>query len=160
MTAMPHRLDDLIGHLLWQISDNERRNRGRVRMGTVEEVDAEKGLARVKLTEEGDYPPLLSPWLRWKEQAMGDMRTHFPPSKGQQVRVVSQNGELTDAEIDLSIPQDSTERPSKAGDEYVLADVGGTRIVVSAGKIVIKTGAIEIDAQSWTANVSSVDWNG
>ena len=91
---------------------------------------------------------------------MGDMRTHFPPSKGQQVRVVSQNGELTDAEIDLSIPQDSTERPSKAGDEYVLADVGGTRIVVSAGKIVIKTGAIEIDAQSWTANVSSVDWNG
>ncbi|ORE90544.1 phage-related baseplate assembly protein V [Stappia sp. 22II-S9-Z10] len=160
MSAIPSTLEDVLGQILFKLADDERRNRGRVRMGTIEEVDAEKGLARVKLGEQGEYPPLLSPWIRWKEQAMGDMRTHFPPSKGQQVRVVSQNGEIADAEIDLSIPQDSIERPSSSGSEYVLADVGGTRIVVSDGKIVIKTGAIEIEADSWVANVPSVDWNG
>ncbi|RAI01203.1 baseplate assembly protein [Acuticoccus sediminis] len=151
-------MEDVIGFILWKIADDERRNRNRNRIGTIDEVDAEKGLARVKLTEGGDYEPLRTPWLPWREQAMGAARTHFPPSVGQQVRVVSENGDLTEAEIELSIPQTSIERPSKSGEEFVLLDVGGTKIVATGDGITITTGSIAFKAEKWVATAPSFDW--
>jgi phage baseplate assembly protein V len=147
MSALPTRLEDILGLLLWHVADGERRNRNRARMGTIVEVDAEKGLARVQLTEGGDYAPLRTALIPWREQAMGAMRTHFPPSVGQQVRVVSENGDLTDAEIDMSIPQDSVERPSSDGGTAVLLDLGGTRIEATGGTVTITSGEIKLKAE-------------
>lgn len=159
MSAFPTSLEDVLGWLAYRAAEQDRRARSRTRMGKVVEVNAPEGWARVQLTEGGDYPPLLTGKIPWKEQAMGAMRTHFPPSVGQQVRVVSENGDLTDAEIDMSIPQESTPRPSQSGEEYVLADVGGTRIVVTGEKLLIETGDVQINASTWVANIPSVDWN-
>ncbi|MFT0892224.1 phage baseplate assembly protein V [Pseudochelatococcus sp. G4_1912] len=124
-------MSDLAAHfarLNYRIAELERRDRNRSRIGTVKEVDAVKGKARVELAN-----GFVSDWIPWQEQAAGSARTHFPLSTGQQVRVRSQNGDLTDAEIEASLPSDTITRPSQKGDEYVLIDVGDTRIVVSDG---------------------------
>lgn len=147
MTAFPATLEEMIVDLYWRTRDAERRARTKKRTGEVVEVDPEKGLVRVQLTEGGKYPPFLTGWIPWREQAMGAMRTHFPPSAGQQVVVQSENGDLTDAEVETSLPSDNVERPSQSGEEYVLADVGGTRIVVTAGGVTITTGG-EITVES------------
>lgn len=147
MTTLPATLDEMIVDLYWRTRDDQRRARNRKRTGKVVEVDAEKGLARVQLNDgSGDYPPFKTGWLPWREQAMGAMRTHFPPSVGQQVVVQSENGDLTDAEIETSLPSDDVQRPSQSGEEYVLADVGGTRIVATGDGIKITTGTFEVEA--------------
>lgn len=140
MTTLPATIDEMIVDLYWRTRDAERRARTKKRTGKIVEVDAAKGLARAQLTEGGQYAPFLTGWIPWREQAMGAMRTHFPPSVGQQVVVQSENGDLTDAEIETSIPSQDVQRPSQSGEEYVLADVGGTRIVVTAGGVTITTG--------------------
>ncbi|MFT0892733.1 phage baseplate assembly protein V [Pseudochelatococcus sp. G4_1912] len=124
-------MSDLAAHfarLNYRIAELERRNRNRSRIGTVTEVDPDKGKARVELAND-----FVSDWIPWQEQAAGSARTHFPLSIGQQVRVRSQNGDLTDAEIEASLPSDTNTRPSQKGDEYVLLEVGSTRIAVSDG---------------------------
>ena len=124
-------MSDLTAHfarLNYRIAELERRDRNRSRIGTVKEVDAHKGKARIELAD-----GFLTDWIPWQEQAAGAARTHFPLSIGQQVRVRSQNGDLTDAEIEASLPSDTNMRPSQKGDEYVLLEVGNTRIAVSDG---------------------------
>ncbi|MFT0891000.1 phage baseplate assembly protein V [Pseudochelatococcus sp. G4_1912] len=124
-------MSDLAAHfarLNYRIAELERRDRNRSRIGTVLEVDPVKGQARVELAN-----GFVSDWIPWQEQAAGAARTHFPLSIGQQVRVRSQNGDLTDAEIEASLPSDTNTRPSQKGDEYVLLEVGSTRIAVSDG---------------------------
>ncbi|CAH1665839.1 MULTISPECIES: phage baseplate assembly protein V [unclassified Chelatococcus] len=119
----------------FRLAEIERRGRNANRIGTIasdEDIDAEKGLARVTLADK-DGKTYKSGWLPWSEQSAGATKTHFPPSKGQQVRVRSQNGELSDAEIELSVPSDTNTRASKKADENVILDRGKTRIAVSDG---------------------------
>ncbi|MFT0892952.1 phage baseplate assembly protein V [Pseudochelatococcus sp. G4_1912] len=124
-------MSDLAAHIArlnYRIAELERRDRNRSRIGTVKEVDPEKGKARIELAS-----GFVTGWIPWQEQAAGAARTHFPLSIGQQVRVSSQNGDLTDAEIQASLPSDTNTRPSQKGDEYVLLEVGASRIAVSDG---------------------------
>lgn len=121
-------LATVIRDLRYRLAELERRDRNRSRIGTVKEVDPVKGQARVELAN-----GFMTGWMPWQEQAAGSARTHFPLSIGQQVRVRSQNGDLTDAEIEASLPSDTNTRPSQKGDEYVVLEVGSTRIAVSDG---------------------------
>ncbi|CAH1657175.1 Phage_base_V domain-containing protein [Hyphomicrobiales bacterium] len=118
----------------YRLAEIERRGRNANRIGTVkaEDIDAERGLARVVLSEK-DGKTYKTGWLPWSEQSAGAAKTHFPPSGEQQVRVRSQNGELSDAEIELSVPSDTNTRASKKADENVLLERGKTRISVSDG---------------------------
>lgn len=127
MSGFAEMFDDLRR----RVTEIERRIRGQSRTGVIEEVDAEKGLARVKL-QEGEKP-FLTGWLPWEESAAGANKTHIPPSQGQQVKVVSESGDLTDATIQASINSDDNQRPSQKGDEYVLASVGAASITISDG---------------------------
>lgn len=127
-------LENTVADLLLRIAEIERRGRNANRLGTVkaEDIDAEKGLARVTLSEK-DGKIYKTGWLPWSEQSAGAAKTHFPPSGEQQVRVRSQNGDLSDGEIELSVPSDTNTRPSKKADENVLLERGKTRIAVSDG---------------------------
>lgn len=122
-------LPDIIDDLRRRVSELERRLRSQSRTGVVTEVDAANGLARVKL-QEGD-PPFVTGWIPWAEPAAGAMKTHNPPSVGQQVQVASESGDLHDAVIQGSLNSDAHARPSGAGDEYVLAEVGPARVAIS-----------------------------
>lgn len=136
--SVPETLAEQIADLYGRIADLERRIANRTRTGTVAEVDPAKGLARIKLGEDDDGQPFLSPWLPWKEPAMGAIKWHTPPSVGEQVKVTSESGEITDGIIDFSIPSDQNARPSDKGDEHVRQH-GST-------KIIEKDGRVEIDA--------------
>ncbi|MCA1263302.1 phage baseplate assembly protein V, partial [Nitratireductor aquimarinus] len=73
-----------------RIAELERRGRNRKRTGVVAELDLKKGLARVRISD-GDRP-FLSPWVPWKEIAAGGIKSHIPPTVGEQVDLVSESG--------------------------------------------------------------------
>ena len=140
MAGLPEIIDDLRR----RVSELERRIRSQSRTGIVTEVDAGKGVARVKL-QDGDQP-FLTGWIPWEEPAAGANKTHIPPSVGQQVKLYSESGDLHDASIQGSLNSDANGRPSGAGDEYVLASVGAASVTISGGgaTMVLKVGASTI----------------
>lgn len=148
--------DDLtrqVRELYFKVADMERAGRNRSRIGTIAEVDAAHGRARVRLSSQGgkDY---LSGWLPWSEQAAGAGKTHFPPSVGQQVRVRSESGDLTDGEIEMSVPSDTNARPSTRGDEFVLLAVGNVKASVSDGCIFLRAGNAQVAIANGTVAIS------
>ena len=70
-----------------------------------------RGLARVKF-EERDGRPYLGPWMPWKEIASGGIKSHIPPTVGEQVDVLSESGDLADGVIDMSTPSNENPRPA------------------------------------------------
>jgi phage baseplate assembly protein gpV len=137
-----------------KVAEHDRRLRNHRRTGTVSEVDLKKGLARVKIGD-GEKGPYLSGWLPWKEIAAGGIRSHIPPTEGQQVDVVSESGDLTDAVIDFSTPSDANPRPHD-GPEAVITK-GGTRVTLGEGTVEIVAdvtvrGALAIEGPSVTHN--------
>ncbi|ABE64065.1 Phage-related baseplate assembly protein V [Nitrobacter hamburgensis X14] len=114
---MSSSIVDHVVELGRRIADLERRNRNRRRTGVVTEVDHAKGLARVKFSEKPK--PYLSPWVPWQEIAAGGIKTHIPPTVGEQVDVVSESGDLTDGIIEMSTPSDKNPRPHD-GPELVI----------------------------------------
>ncbi len=67
-----------------------------MRYVTVAEVDAAKGL--VKLKDDGEDPDqtLETDWVPWMEQA-GQTKTWTPPSVGQPMMLFSPSGNIADA---------------------------------------------------------------
>lgn len=120
--------------MMHRLSELERRARNRKRTGKIAEVDYAKGLARVELSKQ-DGKPYLTGWIPWKEVAAGGVKSHIPPSTGEQVDVVSENGDLTDAIIDMSTPSTANPRPHD-GPEAVITK-GGSRIFIADGSTVI-----------------------
>ena len=140
MAGLPEIIDDLRR----RVAELERRIRSQSRTGVVTEVDAARGLARVKL--QGDDAPFVTGWIPWEEPAAGANKTHMPPSAGQQVKLYSESGDLHDASIQGSLNSDANGRPSTAGDEYVLASVGLASVTISGGgaSMVLRVGASTI----------------
>jgi phage baseplate assembly protein gpV len=110
-----------------KVAEMDRRARNRKRTGVVSEVDTAKGLARVKIMD-GDRP-YISPWVPWKEVAAGGIKSHIPPTVGEQVDLVSESGDLTDAVIDMSTPSNANPRPHD-GPEAVITK-GSVRVFIS-----------------------------
>ncbi|MGE3784738.1 MAG: phage baseplate assembly protein V, partial [Alphaproteobacteria bacterium] len=127
-----------------KIAELERRGRNRKRTGVVSEVDNAKGLARVKIMD-GAQGPYLSPWVPWKEVASGGIKSHIPPTVGEQVDVVSESGDLTDAVIDMSTPSNANPRPHD-GPEAVITK-GDSRLTIADDKVTIKAASIVLDGE-------------
>lgn len=129
-----HRLEEL-----------ERRMEFREWTGKITDVDAKKGLARVQFdVDEQSGQPFKSPWVPWKELAMGGIKTHFPPVVGEQVKFVSQSGDITDGYIDFSIPSNDNKRPHDKENEAVIA-IGDTRLLMTADKTKITCATIVLE---------------
>jgi hypothetical protein len=144
---IPDDIADQVADLYDRIADLERRLQNQTRTGKVSEVDPAKGLARVELGKDPKSgEPILSPWVPWKETAMGAIRTHFPPSVGEQVKLVSENGDFTDAVIDTSLPSNSVKRPhDKTGEGMI--KIGGTTLLIKDGEVRWTTGKMIFDAE-------------
>lgn len=127
-----------------RIGELERRVGSKHRTGVITQVDAAKGLARVRLTD-GDNP-FVTGWIPWVEASAGANKTHNPPSEGQQVEIFSESGDLRDASIHASLNSDAHGRPSAAGDEQVLLSIGAASIRVTGGgsAIVFKIGGFTL----------------
>jgi len=151
---------DLVGQLLElhrRVAELERRARGRKRTGTVSEVDHAKGLARVKLSEQ-EGKDFVSPWLPWKEVAAGGIKSHIPPTVGEQVDVTSESGDLADAVIDMSTPSSSNPRPHD-GPEAVITK-GSCRIEIGDDTVSIAAGKVKITADVTIEGALAVNGGG
>lgn len=157
--TIPRALPEQIADVYRRVAELERRARNRKRTGTIVEVDHAKGLARVELARP-DGAPYVSPWLPWQEVASGGIKSHIPPTVGEQVAVVSENGDLTDAEISMSVPSNSNPRPHD-GPEAVITR-GNSRIVIGDDETMITStkirlvGAVEIEGDRLTHNGANV----
>lgn len=144
---IPRTLEGIIVDLYHRHQDLERRVEMRERTGTVVEVNAEEGWARVKISEDPvTGKPFLSPRLPWKEAAMGTIRTHYPPSVGEQVKIVSESGDLTDGVIDASLPSDQNQRPHDKEGE-AMTRLGSTYMHFTDKKFEIRANHIRFVAK-------------
>ncbi len=140
---IPRTVPEQIAWLASQIAEMRRRERNRKRTGSIMEVDHKKGLARVELSKP-DGKPFLTGWLPWKEVASGGIKSHIPPTIGEQVDVVSENGDLTDGVIDMSTPSNQNPRPHD-GPEAVITK-GNSKLFIGDGVIAISSDEIELKA--------------
>lgn len=141
--TIPRTLPDQMADLYRRVAELERRARNRKRTGKVIEVDHARGLARVELSRP-DGTPYVSPWLPWQEVASGGIKSHIPPTVGEQVAVVSENGDLTDAEISMSIPSNANPRPHD-GAEAVITK-GSVRVEISDDTTTVTTPTAIVNA--------------
>lgn len=137
-TTLPEQMADLYS----RIAELERRNRNRKRTGTVKHADHEKGLYRVALSEQGGKP-YLTGWIRPKQLGAGLVKIDILLSEGEQVDVVSETGDLTDAQIDLSSYSEQNARDNS--DIPFKVTIGETVWSLSGDKARLEASKIEID---------------
>lgn len=87
-------------------ADIERRLANLIKVGTVEEVDHDKKLARVR------FGGNLTTYLPWAVHRAGGDRTWWPHEVGEQVVVLSPSGDLTQGIILFSLYSSSAPAPS------------------------------------------------
>ena len=105
-------LDWLANHieeLGFKVSEIERRERNRRRKGKIAEISDDKSKYRVELSQQ-DGKPYLTPWIKARTLAAGGVKIDVLYSVGEQVDVVSESGELSDAQIDFSTYSDDNAR--------------------------------------------------
>lgn len=139
-------LPDIIADLYHRIADLERRRQNARRTGTVESVDAAKGVARVRLNEDPKTgKPYITAEIPWKTPSVGATKVNIPPSVGQQVEVVSESGDMTDAVIDHSVRSNANPLPGAKPGEAIVT-TGETTLFITGSKIRAATGTFEIEA--------------
>lgn len=140
---IPKFLPEQIADIYHRIAEIERRGRNRKRTGTVAEVDHEKGLYRVRLSDQGQKP-FLTGWIKPRQLGAGQVKIDVLLSKDEQVDVVSESGDLTDAQIDLSTYSEKNPRTNSSAPFSV--QIGGTVFEMSGEEITLKSGRLKIDA--------------
>lgn len=152
---------DAQSHLVMRHAELERRIDNSIRHGKVTDVDAAKQLARIEIGER-DGKPVKSAWVPYGQLA-GDYKSHRPPTKGQQMTMFAPNGEHRQALLMPMTFSDDNKSPSdkadehvttfgklkitEKGDSYTIA-VGNSSIVMTDGKIVLKSAQIVTDGET------------
>jgi phage baseplate assembly protein gpV len=151
----PSKLPDQIVAIIFRIAELERRNRNRRRKGKISEVSDDGSKYRVKLSEQGDKP-FLTPWIKARTLAAGGVKVDVRYSVGEQVDVVSENGDMTDAQIDFSTYSDDNPRENidsafhiKIGDTVIEASAGEAK--VTSAKVIIVSSDVHIGGEGGKA---------
>lgn len=124
--------------LALRVAELERRHASAFRHGTVEQVDAEKQLVRVRMGEDKNGKPFVGPWVPYAQIA-GALKVHTPPSKGQQMTMLNPSGDFRQA---VAIPMtwsDQNKSPSDKEDEHVLT-FGSVRITLKEKSLKVEVG--------------------
>lgn len=139
-----HDAEKQFADLVFRIAELERRQRNRRRKGTIAEVGTGEnaGRYRVQLSEQ-EGAPYLTGWLRTRQLAGGLVKVDALRSVGEQVDVVSENGELTDAEIDQSTYSNTNPRANPGTPLHI--QIGGATFAMSEDRIDLTAGTIVIN---------------
>ena len=147
--TMPHDLPSQIAALHYRIAEIERRARNARRTGTIAEIGSGEnaGKYRVKLSAPNGAE-YLTPWSQSRTLGAGGVKIDVLYSVGQQVDVTSENGDMTDAMIDMSSYSEANARANanmplhiKIGDRVFAMSGDGIAIV---GDVVI-TGTLTVN---------------
>jgi phage baseplate assembly protein V len=151
-----------VTELQQRIGDIDRRIDNMITPGKVTDVDTKKQLYRQE-TRDKDGKITESPWIPYSQSA-GEYKSHRPPTKGQQMMMISPNGEWRQA---FGVPytwSDDNKSPSDKEDEHVHEygklkitekkdggydiDVdGGAKFSITKDKITIKSTDIVLEGQ-------------
>ncbi|UYZ11198.1 phage baseplate assembly protein V (plasmid) [Agrobacterium salinitolerans] len=144
-------LDWLASHieeLGFKVSEIERRERNRRRKGKIAEISDDKSKYRVELSQQ-DGKPYLTPWIKARTLAAGGVKIDVLYSVGEQVDVVSESGELSDAQIDFSTYSDDNARENsdtplhiKIGSTVIEATDGLAK--VTADKVIVQSDNVQL----------------
>lgn len=116
-----------------KVAEQDRRNRNRRRTGTVAEKDWDKGAYRVKLGETEDGNPYLTGWIKGRPLGAGAAKIDVLHDIGEQVDVVSESGDLTDARVEMA--DYSEDNPRENTDTPFHMKIGSTVFAVSDGRV-------------------------
>lgn len=150
-------LEDAIRELQHAVRDlrdeltNERAARERMfRPGKVAEVDAAKQLYRQEIGVDKDGNPVKGPWVPYSQIA-GGRKTHSPPSVGQQMMLISPDGDFSQgfgvpftwSKEQASPSTDPNTDVDQRGDVKDVND--GKSRVISAGGVTLKISAAGVE---------------
>jgi len=124
-----------------EVAQLKREIAGMVKVGTVEETDAQKGY-RLNFGADENGQAKLSPWLPHPE-AGGKAKSWFPLSKGQVVAMMTPPGDPRQGFLLRDGFTDSYAQPSQKLDENVF-EYGDVRFEIREGLVHLKVGATEI----------------
>ncbi len=130
-----------VTELAQRVAELERRVSHMHRHGAVHQVDAAKGLMRLRLGG-SDQEPLLGPWIPYAQIA-GALKVHAPPSVGQQFTMISPAGDYRQA---VAVPMtwsDQNAAPSQKGDENVIT-YGGWRLKLDGTDLHVMKGSLSL----------------
>lgn len=167
--TIPRTLEEQIAELYRRDAERTRRDRNRRRTGTVKEGPDDKGRYRVVLSEQ-DGKPYQTGWIKPRPLGAGNVKFDVILKHGEQVDVVSESGDMTDARIEMSDysndnPRENTDKPLHikvdgdaviiAGRVLITADVEITGDTTITGDVAI-AGAFDVEGGSFTHNGKNV----
>lgn len=91
----------------WALSEIDRRVSNMMRIGVIAQVDDQAAKVRVQIGA------ILTDWLRWLTHRAGDDVSYWSPSVGEQVLLLSPNGDLNSGIVLPAIYQDKHNAPAK-----------------------------------------------
>lgn len=148
-------LADTIADMSYRIAELERRNRNRRRKGKIVEVSEDKSRYRVELSRQ-DGKSFQTPWIKARTLAAGGVKVDVLYSVGEQVDVVSENGDMTDAQIDFSTYSDDNGRENtdtpfhiKIGDTVIEASPQQAK--VTSPKVIVASPDIRLGGEGGKA---------
>ena len=148
-----------VAALAARVAELERRVAGMFRSGNVDDVDPAKQRVRLDLGPSSNGGRFRSPWVPYS-QIGGALKAHTPPSKGQQMSLVSPSGNMQQA---VAMPMTFSEEnasPSQDGEANVITyggfnisltadtltvSIGGSSIVVTGGSIEMNSPRIDLN---------------
>lgn len=128
-----------------RIQTLERRAANGRRTGKIAEGPNEQGKYRVELSKQGDVP-YLTPWIKARTVGAGAVKMDVVYAVGEQVDVVSKNGDMTDALIDFGTYSDDNPRENDANVPLRLK-VGDSTLEISGGGVTLKASKIVLDGE-------------
>ncbi|PPQ37079.1 Phage P2 baseplate assembly protein gpV [Rhodoblastus acidophilus] len=124
-----------------RIAELEKRVERMFRVGKVTDVDPAKQLYRQEIGLDPDGQPVKSPWIRYSQIA-GARKSHSPPSKGQQMLMISPDGEFRTA---LGVPHGWSDENPAPSDKDEDVEVRGDVKITNDGKTYTINGAVHIN---------------
>jgi phage baseplate assembly protein gpV len=133
-------IEEMVARLTLEVARLNRLVSRQMRFGTIAKVDAEKGVARMMLSDPDGGREFLGPWRPWAELA-GATRTWRPPVAGQQMLVVSPGGDLNQSLLLPATFSNQFQAPSDKGDAnretfgQVILDMEAGRYGITAPRV-------------------------
>ncbi|MET0170907.1 MAG: phage baseplate assembly protein V [Agrobacterium vaccinii] len=149
---------DHIEQMGFRIAELERRDRNRRRKGKIAEISDDKSKYRVELSRQGEKP-YLTPWIKARTLSAGGVKVDVLHSIGEQVDVVSESGDLADAQIDFSTYSDDNARENSDTpfhikiDDTVIEASGGfvkvtaANVTVRSEKVIVQAGNVQLGGE-------------
>jgi phage baseplate assembly protein gpV len=141
-------LADMIVRMNREIAELRRRQSQMLRRGTVHALRKGGNELQIKLGDDPEGNPILTPWLPVSGGNGNGAKTRHAYTVGEHVMLHNPDGDWEAAEVTPSNHHQGGPSPSSVEGEHVIHDGGGIRIVVSGGKLTITGGSIEHDGKN------------